>query len=158
MRFGLQRVVSFGTEIAQKTASRFALGRFRAREKSNRSTRITVDRIDATDGIGGDWAATKHGEYYATSAAVARPPLLVEKRVEMSGDRGRAVSWVPIDIDHRLQTRSTIPIVCGVGRSSSGPSNRTSSCGERISWHRARRQRGGARTVAFAPRPDACSS
>ena len=114
MRFGLQRVVSFGTEIAQKTASRFALGRFRAREKSNRSTRITVDRIDATDGIGGDWAATKYGEYYATSAvvyaavrtraaAVARPPLLVEKRVEMSGDRGRAVSWVPVDIDHRLQ-------------------------------------------------------
>ena len=103
MRFGLQRVVSFGTEIAQKTASRFALGRFRAREKSNRSTRITVDRIDATDGIGGDWAATKHGEYYATSAAVARPPLLVEKRVEMPGDRGRAVSWVPVDIDHRLQ-------------------------------------------------------
>ena len=96
MRFGLQRVVSFGTEIAQKTASRFALGRFRAREKSNRSTRITVDRIDATDGIGGDWAATKYGEYYATSAAVyaavARPPLLVEKRVEMPGDRGRAVS------------------------------------------------------------------
>jgi hypothetical protein len=93
-----------GLESLKKAASRSALGRFRAREKSNRSTRITVDRIDAIDGIGGDWAATKHGEYYATSAAVARPPLLVEKRVEMSGDRGLAVSWVPIDIDHRLQT------------------------------------------------------
>ena len=114
MNFGLQSVVSFGTGIAQRAASRLALGRIRIGEKSNRSTRITVDRIDATDGIGGDWAATKYGDYYATSAAVyaavrtradavGRPPLLVEKRVGISDGQGGTVSWIPVDVDHRLQ-------------------------------------------------------
>ena len=117
MKFGLRDVVSIGTGIAGKAAARFALGRFRVGgfgEKANRSTRITVDRFDLTDGIGGEWAAPRYGDYYATSAAVhaavrtradavGRPPLLVEKRVEESGDARGVVSWIPVDVDHPLQ-------------------------------------------------------
>ncbi len=114
MKFGLQGVVSFGTGIARKTGARFSLGRFRTGEKANRSTRITVDKIDSLDGIGGDWASRRYGEYYATSAsiyaavrtradAVGRPPLVVEKRVDISSDTGGTVSWVPVDIGHPLQ-------------------------------------------------------
>ena len=115
MKFGLQSVVSFGSGIAGKAAARFVLGRFRAGEKANRATRITVDRIDAIDGIGGEWAAPRYGDYYATSAAVhaavrtradavGRPPLLVEKRIEESGGAQGVVAWVPVDVDHPLQS------------------------------------------------------
>ena len=121
MKFGLRGFVSIGTGIAQKAAARFAWGRFRPGglgEKASRSTRITVDRWDLVDGIGGEWAAPRYGDYYATSAAVhaavrtradavGRPPLLVEKRVEKrveeSGVTEGTVSWVPVDVDHPLQ-------------------------------------------------------
>ncbi len=85
-------------------------GRFRSSEKANRSTRVTVDRFDLVDGIGNDWAFSKYGDYYATSAAVyaavrtradaiGRPELRVEK---LSGTGGAKV-WQKVETSHPLQ-------------------------------------------------------
>jgi HK97 family phage portal protein len=85
-------------------------GRFGAGEKANRSTRITVDRFDAVDGIGAEWASARYGEYYATSTAVnaavrtradavGRPELNVEKSVASNGVR----SWQRVEITNPLQ-------------------------------------------------------
>ena len=95
MKLGLRGVVSIGTGIARRAVARFPSGPFRMREKANRSTRITVDRFDLIDGIGGEWAAPRYGDYYATSAAVhaavrtradavGRPPLWTADKILMS--------------------------------------------------------------------------
>ncbi|MDP6666334.1 MAG: phage portal protein [Dehalococcoidia bacterium] len=77
-----------------------------------------VDRFDAVDGIGGEWASPKYGDYYATSAAVhaavrtradavGRPPLVLERRVEdrvgQPGASDGTVMWQPVDVGHPLQ-------------------------------------------------------
>lgn len=85
-------------------------GLFRGGEKSNRSTRITVDRFDAVDGVGSEWASSRYGDYYSTSAAVyaavrtrsdavGRPNLQVE-RLSNSGDPR---AWVSVGVDHPVQ-------------------------------------------------------
>jgi HK97 family phage portal protein len=105
MKFGLHAAVSIGSGIGRALG-----GRFRVDEKANRSTRVTVDRFDAVDGVGGEWASARYGDYYATSAAVyaavrtradaiGRPELRVEKSVESDGSR----SWQAVDVGHPLQ-------------------------------------------------------
>jgi hypothetical protein len=91
MKFGLRGIGSMGSGIGRMFG-----GRFRVGDKANRSTRVTVDRFDAVDGIGGDWASARYGEYYATSSAiyagvrtradaVGCPELRVEKAVASRG-------------------------------------------------------------------------
>ena len=65
MNFGF-----FGTAGIKAGLGRVVGARFGGAEKANRSTRVTVDRLDAVDGIGGEWASAKYGDYYATSSAV----------------------------------------------------------------------------------------
>jgi len=105
MKFGLHGVAGIKSGIGR------AIGdRFRSREKANRSTRVTVDRFDAVDGIGSEWASEKYGNYYATSSAIyaavrtradaiGRPELIVEKSTRSSG----VASWQPVGVDHPLQ-------------------------------------------------------
>jgi HK97 family phage portal protein len=104
MKFGLR-----GGAIKAGIGRVFGEGARNA-EKANRSTRITVDRFDAVDGIGAEWSPTKYGDYYATSSAVyaavrtradavGRPELRVEKRVESHGVR----TWEVVDSAHPLQ-------------------------------------------------------
>jgi HK97 family phage portal protein len=82
----------------------------RSTAKANRTTRITVDRFDAVDGIGAEWSPAKYGDYYATSSAVhaavrtradavGRPELRVERQVESEGVR----TWNVVDSTHPLQ-------------------------------------------------------
>ncbi len=60
-------------------------------QRANRAARVMVDRIDSEQGVGPEWSQTRYGEYYATSTAVhaavrvradavARPPLIVQRR------------------------------------------------------------------------------
>ena len=105
MKFGLHAAVFIGSVIGRALS-----GRIRTAEKSNRSTRVTVDRFDAVDGVVGEWASTRYGDYYASSAAVyaavrtrsdavGRPELRVEKSIE-SGGSGR---WQAVEAGHPLQ-------------------------------------------------------
>jgi HK97 family phage portal protein len=105
MKFGLNGVSSIGSGIGQLLARRF-----RSAEKANRATRVTADRFDAVDGVGGEWASARYGEYYATSAAiyaavrtradaVGRPELRVEKSEGTNG----ASSWQEVGSEHPLQ-------------------------------------------------------
>jgi len=67
------------------------LGRLLPVQRSNRAARVVVDRIDSELGLGPEWAQSRYGEYYVSSAAVnaavrvraeaiARPPLTVMRR------------------------------------------------------------------------------
>jgi HK97 family phage portal protein len=105
MKFGLR-----GANGIKSGIGRVLGGRFRVGEKASRSTRVTVDRFDAVDGIGDEWASEKYGSYYATSAAVyatvkiradsvGRPELRVEKLVESQGVR----AWEEVEPTHPLQ-------------------------------------------------------
>ena len=105
MKFGF-----FGTAGFKAGFGRVVGARFGGTEKANRSTRVTVDRLDAVDGIGGEWASAKYGDYYATSSAVyaavrtradavGRPELRVEK---LTGSDGEQV-WQKVDFSHPLQ-------------------------------------------------------
>jgi len=84
--------------------------RLRSTSKANRTTRITVDRFDAVDGIGAEWSPSTYGDYYATSSvvhaavrtradAVGRPELRVERQVESEGVR----TWNVVGSTHPLQ-------------------------------------------------------
>lgn len=105
MKFGF-----FGTAGFKAGFGRVVGARFGGTEKANRSTRVTVDRLDAVDGIGGEWASAKYGDYYATSSAVyaavrtradavGRAELRVEK---LTGSDGEQV-WQKVDFSHPLQ-------------------------------------------------------
>ncbi|MDA0595913.1 MAG: hypothetical protein O2921_02300 [Chloroflexi bacterium] len=105
MKFGLDGIAGIKSGIGRVVSDRF-----RSSEKANRATRVTVDRLDAVDGIGGEWASKKYGDYYATSAsiyaavrtradAVDCPELLVEKAIESHGVR----TWQHVDVNHPLQ-------------------------------------------------------
>jgi len=105
MKFGLEAAISIGSGIGRIIGERF-----RAGEKANRSTRVTVDRFDAVDGVGGEWTSAKYGEYYATSAAVyaavrtradavGRPELRVEQHVDSGGES----TWQTVENTHPLQ-------------------------------------------------------
>lgn len=108
MKFGLQRFAGVGSRLGRIASGPFRMGG--TGEKANRSTRITVDRFDAVDGVGTEWANARYGDYYTTSAAVyaavrtradaiGRPPLQVEKAVVSDG----LVSWQVVDAGHPLQ-------------------------------------------------------
>ena len=105
MNFGLHVATSIGSGIGRLFGSRFE-----GAEKGNRSTRVTVDRFDAVDGVGGEWASARYGDYYATSAAiyaavrtradaVGRAELRVEKVTESNGVR----AWQQVEISHPMQ-------------------------------------------------------
>lgn len=105
MKFGF-----FGTAGIKAGIRRAVSARFGTAEKANRSTRVTVDRFDAVDGIGGEWASAKYGDYYATSSAiyaavrtrsdaVGRPELRIEKQTSSDGTQ----AWQPVNSGHPLQ-------------------------------------------------------
>nr|MBC8452993.1 phage portal protein [Chloroflexota bacterium] len=105
MKFGLR-----GASGIKSGIGRMLSGRFRAGEKANRSTRVTVDRFDAVDGVGDEWASKKYGSYYTTSAAIyaavktraeaiGRPELHVEKSTESQG----VSVWEKMATTHPLQ-------------------------------------------------------
>jgi len=86
--------VGIGNELlnAWRTGILPRLGRLLPVQRSNRAARVAVDRIDSELGVGQEWAQSRYGEYYASSAAVnaavrvraeavARPPLHVMHRV-----------------------------------------------------------------------------
>ncbi|MDA1280259.1 MAG: phage portal protein [Chloroflexi bacterium] len=111
MKFGLDNIQMFASGLKNVVTTRIRSGG--AHRKANRSTRITVDRFDATEGIGGEWSSSRYGDYYTTSAAVyaavrtradavGRPPLLVEKLREGGGSDIKPV-WQPVDHSHPLQ-------------------------------------------------------
>ena len=105
MKFGLSGIGSMGSGIGRMISGRFGVG-----EKANRSSRVIIDRFDAVDGIGGEWASARYGDYYATSSAiyaavrtradaVGRPELRVEKAVASNGRE----SWQAVEVGHPLQ-------------------------------------------------------
>ncbi len=105
MKFGLNDAMALGSAIVGIFG-----GRFGASEKSNRATRVTVDRFDAVDGIGGEWAAARYGDYYASSAAVyaavrtradavGRPEIHVEQLKSSDGSS----NWQQVGVTHPLQ-------------------------------------------------------
>jgi hypothetical protein len=105
MNFGLHVATSIGSGIGRLFGSRFE-----GAEKGIRSTRVTVDRFDAVDGVGGEWASARYGDYYATSAAiyaavrtradaVGRAEFRVEKVTESNGVR----AWEQVEISHPMQ-------------------------------------------------------
>ncbi len=111
MKFDLRAVVTLGSGVRSAIGARLRVGG--KNQKANRSTRITVDRFDGTEGIGGDWSSSRYGEYYATSAAVyaavrtradavGRPPLLVEKLRSIGASDGEP-AWQQVDRTHPLQ-------------------------------------------------------
>jgi HK97 family phage portal protein len=109
MKFGLQAAGLVGSGI-RSGFGRVIAGRFSTGEKSNRATRVTVDRFDAIDGVGGEWASARYGDYYASSAAVyaavrtradavGRSELIVEKSAVFGGVQ----AWERVEFSHPLQ-------------------------------------------------------
>lgn len=83
------------------------------RIKASRTSRVTVDRLDVSDGIAADWSSGNFGDYYSTSAAVfaavrvradavSRPPLITEIR-SVSGE------WEQASSDHAVNKLLEVP-------------------------------------------------
>ena len=81
-------------------------------QRANRATASDYDRVHETAGVGGDWAKSVYGEYYATSVSVysaiklradamARAPLNVLRSAP--GDNGNGGSRVPVGPGHPVQ-------------------------------------------------------
>ncbi|NQW21340.1 MAG: phage portal protein [Chloroflexi bacterium] len=108
MKFGLRSTTGIKSGISRVFGRRLT-----SHEKANRSTRLVVDRFDAVDGIGLEWASAKYGDYYATSAAihaavrtradaVGRPELRVEKSTP-STTSSTPRTWQEVGENHPLQ-------------------------------------------------------
>ncbi|MBN4064361.1 phage portal protein [Dehalococcoides mccartyi] len=105
MNFVLRRVAGIKSGIGRVFGNRV-----RGEAKANRAGRVIVDRFDAVDGIGQEWASTRYGEYYASSAAVyaavrtradavGRPELLVEQL----DNSAEVPVWRTVSSEHPLQ-------------------------------------------------------
>ena len=81
-------------------------------QRANRATASDYDRVHETAGVGGDWAKSVYGEYYATSVSVysaiklradamARAPLNILRQV--SGESPAGPSRVPVGSGHPVQ-------------------------------------------------------
>ncbi len=81
-------------------------------QRANRATASDYDRVHETAGVGGDWAKSVYGEYYATSVSVysaiklradamARAPLNILRQV--SGESPAGTSRVPVGPGHPVQ-------------------------------------------------------
>ena len=85
-------------------------------QRTNRATASDYDRLHQTAGVGGDWAKSVYGDYYATSVSVysaiklradamARAPLTVLRPAppRSEGDTATHASRVPTGPNHPIQ-------------------------------------------------------
>ena len=85
-------------------------------QRANRAIAADYDRLHESAGVGGDWAKSVYGEYYATSVSVysaiklradamARAPLTILRQVsgESPTRGGLAPARVPVESDHPTQ-------------------------------------------------------